>query len=90
VDRIGRGDEHGDPVEAVGRRGQTLEVERRLWQDRGSALPVGDLADHVGECGVGPGGHEVEGVAAVAADRPLAHVGTDEPHLALAVCAKRV
>ena len=79
----------GDPVEALDRAGEPFEVERRLRQDRGGALALGDLADRGGERGVGAGRHEVERVAEVPADRALAHVGADEAHLALAVLAQR-
>ena len=70
--------------------GEPFEVERRLRQDRVGALALGDLAaSRPGSAGSAPAGHEVERVAEVAADRALAHVGADEPHLALAVLAQR-
>ena len=43
----------------------------------------------VGEPGIRAGRHEVEGVAEVAPDRPLGHVRSDQPQLALAVLAQR-
>ena len=43
-----------------------------------------------GNDGIGARRHEVERVAEVPPDRALAHVGADEPHLALAVLAQRV
>ena len=76
------------PPKPSARAGEALEVERRLRQDRGGALALGDLADRVGERRVGAGRDEVERVAEVAADRALAHVGADEAHLALAVLAQ--
>ena len=79
----------GDPVEAVERAREPFEVERRLRQDRVGALALGDLAHRGGERRVGARRHEVERVAEVPADRALAHVGADEPHLALAVLAQR-
>ena len=68
--------------------GEAFEVERRLGQDAVGALALDDRADRVGEARVGAGGDEVEGVAEVAADRALGHVGADEAHLALAVLAQ--
>ena len=90
VDRVGRRDEDGDVAEAPGRAGEPFEVERRLGQHCRCALALGDFADRVRKARVGTGGDEVESVAEVPADRALAHVGADEPDLALAVRAQRV
>ena len=87
VDRVGRGDEHRHR-EAVAVRRQPLEVEGGLRQHDVDALPLDDLEHRVGEARIGAGRDEVEGVAEVAADRPLAHVGADEPHRPLAVRAQ--
>ena len=70
--------------------GEPGEVERGLRQDDVDALALDDVEHRVGEAGIRAGGHQVERVAEVAADRALAHVGADEADGALAVLAQRV
>ena len=65
--------------------GQALEVEGRLRQDRVDVLLLGDLQHRVRERRVRARRDDVERIAEMAADRAFAHVGADEPHLALAV-----
>ena len=84
----GRRDEHRHR-EAVAMRGEPVEVERRLRQHGVHALALDDVEHRVGEARVRARRHEVERVAEVAADGALAHVGADEPDLALAVLAQR-
>ena len=63
------------------------QVERRLRQHDVDALLLDDL-EHASANPVRAAGHEVERVAEVPADRALAHVDADEPHLPLAVLAQ--
>ncbi len=78
ADRLGRGDQHGDALEALLRRGEPRQVERRLRQYGVHALPTADVEHCVCEAGVRAGRDEVERVAEMPADRPLGHVGTDQ------------
>ena len=64
---------------------EPFEVERRLRQDRVDALARRNVQHRVGECRIGAGRNEMERVAQMPADGALAHVGADEPNLALAV-----
>ncbi len=86
-DRVGLRHEHRHR-EAVDVPREPFEIERRLRQDRVDAFSLRDLEHRVGKRRIGAGGHDVERVAEVAADRALAHVGADEPHGALAVLAQ--
>ncbi len=69
-------------------RCQALEVERGLGEDDVDALALDDVEHRVGEAWIGAGGDSVERIAEMAADRPLAHVGADEPYGSLAVLAQ--
>ena len=69
-------------------RREPFQVERGLREHDVDALALDDVEHGVGEGGVGAGRNAMEGVAEVAADRPLAHVGPDQAHGSLAVCAQ--
>ena len=88
-DRVGARDEHRHR-ETLDVLGQPFQVERRLRQDRVDALALGDREHRVRERRIGSARNDVERVAEVTANRALAHVGADEPHLALAVLAQRL
>ena len=79
ADRLGRGDEHRDTVEA--RRCASARPSRSN-DDCGSTASTpsrsADLEHRVGEAGSDAGRHEVERVAEVPPDRALGHVGADE------------
>ena len=87
---LGRGDHRGDALggEALPRRGEARQVVARLRQHDGRAVAAAEVEHRVGVAGVAARRHELEGVAQVAADGALLHVGADQPHLALAVGAQ--
>ena len=72
----------------VAMRREAVEVERGLRQHRVHVLALDDVQHGIREARVRPRRHEVERVAQVPSDRALAHVGADEPNLALAVLAQ--
>ena len=82
------GDETRTGRKAVAVRGEACEVEGRLGEHHVHALALDDVEHRVGEAGVRARGHQVERVTEVPTDRALAHVGADEPYLALAVLAQ--
>src|SRR5207248_4795558 len=86
---FGAGDEQRRLAEPLLVLGERQQLEGRLRQDGVDPLEPADLDERVGEAGVAPRRNEVEGVAEVAADRQLGHVGADETHFALAVLAQR-
>jgi translation initiation factor eIF-2B subunit delta len=88
IDRIGRGDDDDDVLEAILLDREPLESVGRLRQDDIHVLAPADIEHGTSEVGVASSRDGLEDVAEVAPDRQLVHVHSDEAHLALAVLAQ--